>query len=73
MSANSLPNLTENATPTSASNNHGRSSDYYIFAPDGLILAYPPNNSGTSSRRSSASDFSLARLFPFGQLFQNLS
>ena len=72
MSDDSVSNSTLNPPLNVVMNHNMRTSGSYIFAPDGLILAYPETSDGPSNCRYSDTDIHHITGFLFGTLMKNV-
>jgi hypothetical protein len=72
MSLNSDPKSTSSTSVSSAEKDNMAISGSYIFAPDGLILAYPETYDKSTSRRNSDNDINPIRRFSFDSLVKKL-
>ncbi len=72
MSLNSVPKSISSTSLSVAPKDNMTTSSSYIFAPDGIILAYPETYDGSTSRRNSVNDINPIRRFSFDSLVKKL-
>jgi len=72
MSLNSGPKSTSSTSASTATKDNMTTFGSYVFAPDGLILAYPKTYDESTSRRNADNDINPIRRFSFDSLVKKL-